>query len=73
MLSDIGDNSDYDPERINSKERSDILDNASAVVILNWASNWKSKEFSEYAIEKSSKALHFIDPVDIETQKIIYR
>jgi len=39
MLSDIGDNSDYDPERINSKERSDILDNASAVVILNWASN----------------------------------
>ncbi len=39
MLSDIGDKCDYDPERINSKERSDILDNASAVVILNWASN----------------------------------
>jgi ribokinase len=35
MLSDIGDNSDYGPERTNSKEHSDILDNAIAVVILN--------------------------------------
>jgi ribokinase len=69
MLSDLGDNSNYGTERINSKERSDILDKASAVVILNWASNLKSKEFSEYVFEKSPKALHFIDPADIETRK----
>lgn len=69
MLSEIGDNSNYGPERISSKKCSDILDKSNAVVIVNWSSNLKSKELCEYVFKKSPNALHFIDPADVDTRK----
>lgn len=69
MLSELGDNSHYGPERIGSKKSSDVLNKSSAVIIVNWSTNLKSKELSEYVFKKSPNSLHFIDPADVDTRK----
>jgi ribokinase len=69
MLSDVGDNANYGPERINSSNEIAALKNADAVMVVNWASNLKGTALAEYAFSNSPKAIHFIDPADIETRK----
>ncbi len=67
MLSDLGDNENFGPEKIGPKEKS-ILDNADAVMVTNWASNQKGTELSKFVFENSLKSLHFLDPADIQTR-----
>jgi ribokinase len=69
MVSDIGDNSDFGAEKINSSDDLDILRNADGVMITNWASNLKGTELSEFTFRNSPSAFHFIDPADIDTRK----
>jgi ribokinase len=67
MLSDLGDNENFGPEKLGSKEQQAIK-NSDAVIVTNWASNEKGTELAKSAFEKSKKALHFLDPADIKTR-----
>jgi len=69
MVSDIGDNDSFGPEKIGSEADRAILKNADGVVITNWASNKKGTELAEFAFRNSPSAFHFIDPADIENRK----
>jgi ribokinase len=69
MVSDIGDNADFGPERLSSEADRAILKNADGVMVTNWASNQKGTELTEFAFRNSPSAFHFIDPADIETRK----
>ena len=69
MVSDIGDNANFGPERIDSADDLKILNNADAVIVVNWASNFKGTQLAEHVFANSPKALHFIDPADIATRK----
>lgn len=73
MVSDVGDNADFGPEKVNSAKHLKILDNADAVIVANWASNNKGTLLAEYVFENSPKALHFIDPADIASRKEDFR
>lgn len=67
MLSDLGDNENFGPEKLGPKEQQ-ALKNSDAVIVTNWASNEKGTELSKFAFEKSKNALHFLDPADIQTR-----
>lgn len=70
MLSSLGDNVDFAPQRIiDFKDGEKVLSDANVVVMVNWATNLKSKELAQYVFDNSPAALHFIDPADIETRK----
>jgi len=69
MVSDVGDNSNFGPERLDSEEDRAILKNADAVMVVNWASNQKGTELAEFSFRNSPSAFHFIDPADVETRK----
>jgi ribokinase len=69
MVSDINDNANFGPDRIGSDADRAVLKNADGVMVVNWASNMKGTELTEYAFRSSPSALHFIDPADIETRK----
>jgi ribokinase len=69
MVSDVGDNIDFGPDRINSEDQIKILKNADAAVVVNWASNLKGTQLAEHVFKNSAKALHFIDPADIQARK----
>jgi ribokinase len=73
MVSDIGDNDNFGPEKIGSESDRAILKNADGVMITNWASNKKGTELAEFAFRNSPSAFHFIDPADIETRKQDFR
>ena len=73
MISDVGDNSNFGPDRINSPAHLDSLRNADATVVVNWGSNNKASQLAEYAFKSSPKALHFIDPADIESKNQEFR
>jgi ribokinase len=73
MVSDIGDNASYGPDKVGSKEDQALLKNADAVMVLNWASNQKGTELVEHAFKSSPSAIHFIDPADISTRKQEFR
>ncbi|HMK32360.1 MAG TPA: PfkB family carbohydrate kinase [Nitrosopumilaceae archaeon] len=68
MLSDLGDNENFGPEKLGTKEQ-DAVKNADAVIVTNWASNEKGTELSKFVFEKSLKSLHFLDPADIQTRQ----
>jgi len=68
MISDVGDNSNYGPERLFSSDIAEILNNSDIVVLVNWASNLKGTELLKYVFKNSSRALHFVDPADIQTR-----
>ena len=68
MLSDLGDNENFGPERLGSKEEN-VVKNADAIIVTNWASNKKGTELSKFVFEKSPKSLHFLDPADIQTRQ----
>ena len=67
MLSDLGDNEEFGPGKIGKREEEE-LGKASAVIVTNWASNRKGTELAEFAFAKSKKALHLLDPADIQTR-----
>jgi ribokinase len=67
MISDLGDNENFGPEKLGTKEQA-ILQSADAVIVTNWASNKKGTELSQFAFSKSDSALHFLDPADIQTR-----
>jgi ribokinase len=69
MVSDIGDNENFGPEKLSSEQDRAILKNADGVMITNWASNQKGTELAEFAFRNSPSAFHFIDPADVETRK----
>ena len=68
MISDVGDNSNFGPERLIALEDREILNNSTAVILVNWASNFKGTELLKYVFKNSPKALHFLDPADIQTR-----
>jgi len=68
MLSDLGDNENFGPERLGLREQN-VVQNADAVIVTNWASNKKGTELSKFVFEKSPKSLHFLDPADIQTRQ----
>ncbi len=68
MVSDIGDNANFGPEKIAESDRA-LLRNADGVMLVNWASNLKGTELAEFSFKNSPSAFHFIDPADIETRK----
>jgi len=72
MVSDIGDNAYFGPERIVETDRT-LLKNADGVMLVNWASNMKGTELAEFAFRNSPSAFHLIDPADIETRKQDFR
>ncbi len=69
MISDIGDNANFGPDRISSPEDMAILKNADAAMVVNWASNLKGTELAEQAFKSSPSGFHFIDPADIDTRR----
>jgi ribokinase len=68
MLSDVGDIINFGPDKINSPAHLESLRNADATVVVNWGSNNKATQLAEHAFKSSPKALHFIDPADIESK-----
>ncbi len=68
MLSDLGDNENFGPEKLGPKEQN-VVKNADAVIVTNWASNEKGTDLSKFVFEKSQKSLHFLDPADIQTRQ----
>jgi ribokinase len=73
MISDVGDNSNFGPDRVNSPEHLNCLKTSDAVVVVNWGSNLKGTQLAEHAFRNSPKSLHFIAPADIETRKQDFR
>ncbi len=69
MLSDVGDNSDFGPELLDSKNILSILNSSSAVVLTNWASNLKGTDLLRYIFKNSPNSFHFLDPADIEERR----
>jgi ribokinase len=67
MISDLGDNENFGPEKLGTKEQ-DVLKNADAVIVTNWASNEKGTELAHFAFSNSPLSLHFLDPADIQTR-----
>jgi ribokinase len=73
MVSDIGDNENFGSERISSEADRTILKNADGVMVVNWASNLKGTELTEFSFRNSPSSFHFIGPADIETRKHDFR
>ncbi|MDQ3835689.1 MAG: carbohydrate kinase family protein, partial [Thermoproteota archaeon] len=73
MVSDVGDNQSFGSDRISSEEDRKILKNADGVMILNWATNLRGNELTEYSFKNSPSAFHFLDPADMETRKHDFR
>ena len=69
MVSDVGDNKEFGPNRLGSQDDLLALKNADAVMVVNWASNKKGTELAEHAFRSSPSAMHFIDPADISSRK----
>jgi len=73
MISDVGDNSKFGPDMVNSSDHLNYLKKSDAAVVVNWGSNLKGTQLAEHAFKNSPKSLHFIDPADIETRKEDFR
>lgn len=66
MVSDVGDNDNFGPELIESKELIDVLENTHTVIFTNWASNFRGTDLLKFVFTKSPNSFHFIDPADFE-------
>lgn len=73
MVSDVGDNEQFGPNRLGSQEDLSVLKSADAVMVVNWASNKKGTELAEHAFKSSPSAMHFVDPADISARKEEFR
>jgi len=73
MISDVGDLQNFGVNKLHKNE-SNVIKQASAVVIANWASNLKGTELALKAFKDTRKdALCFLDPADISTRKDEFR
>jgi ribokinase len=68
-LNDIKDNNKFGPETFSSKDDVRALQDAAAVAVVDWSSNSLGTELAEYVFAKSARALHFIDPGDMQERK----
>src|SRR5438445_4444700 len=66
MLSDLGDNENFGPEKLGPKEQN-IIKNADAIIVTNWESNNKGTDLSKFVFEKSLKSLHFLNIANLQT------
>jgi ribokinase len=73
MISDVGDNKNFGPQMISAQSDLETIRSAKGVVLTNWASNLKGTDLANYLFTNSPKALHFLDPADIETRKEEFR
>jgi len=73
MLNDAGDNEYFGPDKIESQENLKILEDADAVMVVNWGSNLRGTELAQYVFKKSPTSFHFIDPADIEIRREEFR
>jgi ribokinase len=73
ILNDSADNEYFGSDKIASEDNLKILENADAVIVVNWGSNLKAAELVEYAFKKSPKSFHFIDPADIDLRRDEFR
>jgi ribokinase len=71
MLSDVGENSNFGPESIESTDDGllSVLGSSSGVVLTNWASNLRGTDLLRYVFENSKNSLHFLDPADISERR----
>ncbi|MFL6381821.1 MAG: carbohydrate kinase family protein [Nitrososphaeraceae archaeon] len=69
FLSDIGDNNKFGPKMVSSEDDLRILSDAAAVALVDWSSNSLGTELAEHIFKNSKKALHFIDPGDIQKRE----
>jgi ribokinase len=71
MLSDVGENSNFGPESIESADDGllSVLGSSSGVVLTNWASNLRGTDLLRYVFENSKNSLHFLDPADISERR----
>ena len=67
MISDLGDNENFGPEKLGADEQN-IIAHANAIIVTNWASNKKGTELSQFVFSKSTSSFHFLDPADIQTR-----
>ena len=72
MLSDVGENSNFGPESIESTDDDllSVLGSSSGVVLTNWASNLRGTDLLRYVFENSKNSLHFLDPADISERRM---
>jgi ribokinase len=72
MLSDVGENSNFGPESIESTDDDlmSVLGSSSGVVLTNWASNLRGTDLLRYVFENSKNSLHFLDPADISDRRM---
>ncbi|MFQ5970523.1 MAG: PfkB family carbohydrate kinase [Nitrososphaerales archaeon] len=69
MINDVGDAGNFGAEKLGEQELN-LIKNASAVIVANWASNLKGTELTFKAFQKAGKnTLCFLDPADISTRK----
>ena len=73
MLSDVGDNRNFGPEKIDQQSDLDIINSAKAIVMTNWGSNLKGTDLAKHLFTSSPKSFHFLDPADIESRKEEFR
>ena len=69
FLSDIGDNDKFGPSMVDGKDDIQILKDAAAIALVDWASNTLGTELAEYIFKSSTRSLHFIDTGDIAARK----
>jgi ribokinase len=69
FLSDVGDNNKFAPEMVSSEDDLRILKDAAVVVLADWSSNSLGTELAHHIFKNSKKAIHFIDPGDIQKRK----
>ena len=72
MLSDVGENSNFGPETIESTDDGllSILGTSSGVVLTNWASNLRGTDLLRHVFGNSKNSLHFLDPADISERRM---
>ncbi len=70
MISDVRENANLGPKDLfKSKNDLEILNNSAAIMILNWATNFKGSDLVKTTITNSPNSFHFLDPADIESRK----
>jgi ribokinase len=73
MMSDVGDLESYGADKISGEEDLKKIQSASCVILTNWASNRKGTELASHVFKNSDRALHFIDPADIDFRREEFR
>ena len=69
FLSDVGDNDKFGPSMIDFKDDIQILNDAAAIILMDWASNSLGTELAEYVFKRSANSLHLVDTGDITARK----